>query len=415
MPTGYRHSFRFAMLIVLLLPLIQIFSGCKSNESRNAVASAGTVVKCDLDREFSAQDVAMVTSEAFSSTGEDIQELINSSTAVNVYLIEYYTKNYDGQLIVASGVIAAPVPAAEAYPVVTYMHGTMFTDMDVPSFTITDPEHEALLAISLFAGHGYVLVMPDYIGQGKGSKVVQPYLHADTTAASTADMLTAFHTLSPTLNVKLNSRLFLCGLSQGGHGVMALQKYVESSPAAQPFALTAAASIAGPYAIPAVWEFWLQNNPEGVSPVVLHLIMAYQKIYGFNDALTDMFLSPYDIRVENIDDGTHDGEEMAELLPTELQKLLQEKFIEEVNANTHPFYKAMIANSTYDFAPTTPTRLYHGVNDELVPMSCSEFTIAHMKSLGAQHVELIPLNSEWDHISSVIPSMLSAKMWFDSF
>jgi hypothetical protein len=75
----------------------------------------------------------------------------------------------------------------------------------------------------------------------------------------------------------------------------------------------------------------------------------------------------------------------------------------------------MLANSTYDFAPITPTHLYHCVNDELVPLSSSEFTAAHMKSLGAKNVELIPINPECDHISSVIPSILSAKMWFDTF
>ena len=409
------HSFCMTLMIFLFpLPLL-IFSGCKSGETGNPAVTAGSVVKCDFEREFSAQGIAMVTTEAFSSTGDNIDELINASTAVKIYLIEYYTKNYDGQMVVASGVVAVPSPETGVYPIAAYLHGTVFEDSETPSFTVADPEYEALLTISLFAGHGYVLVMPDYIGQGKGSKVVRPYLHADSVAASTADMLTAVQSLATTLNVKLNSKLFICGMSQGGHGALALQRYIESSPQSQPFSLTAAASIAGPHAIPAVWEFWLQHSPEGVSPIVVHLIQSYKKIYGFGDALSDIFLPPYDTKVETIDDGTHDGEEMSESLPAELHDLLQEKFIADVSAGTHPFHQAMLANSTYDFAPTTPTRLYHGVNDELVPLSSSEFTVAHMKSLGAKNIELIPIDSEWDHISSVIPSILSAKMWFDTF
>ena len=116
-------------------------------------------------------------SGAFSETDEDISDLVNSSTAAKAYVVEYYTTNVDGQLIIASGLVAVPSPAVEEYPVAVYMHGTMLNNMEVPSCSYDDPNHEAPSIIALFSGHGYVAVMPDYIGQGKGEKVVRPYLH----------------------------------------------------------------------------------------------------------------------------------------------------------------------------------------------------------------------------------------------
>jgi len=406
---------RVSIATVVLSLLLIVFSGCGSNGSSSTDSNAGKLVQYDFARDYSAQEVAQVTDGAFSQAGENISDLIDSSAAVKAYIVEYYTTDVNGQLIIASGLVALPATATGEYPIAVYMHGTMFNDQDVPSCTFNDPDHEALPTIALFAGHGYVAVMPDYIGQGKGAKVARPYLHAATAATSTADMLKAVKELSLALNIKLDSRLFICGLSQGGHATMSLQGYVESTPATQPFNLIASAPFAGPYSITIAWDYWLQNNPHGVSPLVVHLILAYKRIYGFSDTLSDIFLPPYDTTVESIDDGTRSGDQMYKLLPTELTNLLQASFIAKVSNKTHPFYNAMVANSTYNFAPTTPTRLYHAINDELLPYSSSVFTQDHMKSLGAKQVELVILSSEWNHVSSFIPSMLLAKRWFDTF
>ena len=195
---------------------------------------------------------------------------------------------------------------------------------------------------------------------------------------------------------------------------MALQRYIETSPAAQPFNLIASAPFAGPYSLPVTWEF-LQSNPRGASPLALHLVLSYRGVYGYNDTLSEIFIPPYDTEVESIDDGNHNGEEMFTLLPTELSNFLQANFLNRVNNKTHPFYNDMVANNTYDFAPKTPTRLYHAINDELLPHSLSVFTCEHMKSLGAKDVEVVTLGSQWGHESSFIPSTLLAKRWFDTF
>ena len=227
-------------------------------------------------------------------------------------------------------------------------------------------------------------------------------------------MLKAVKELCGELAVRNNSKLFILGLSQGGQVTMAVQKYLETANSDQPFNLTASTPIAGIYDVPKEWDF-LFTNPPGCSPLAAHLILAYRYIYGFMDTLSELFLPPYDSQILSIDDGTHNGEEMYEMLPKTMEGLLQPNFINEVNAKTHPFYDAMEDNIIDNFAPITPTRLYHGKDDELVPYSYSIASCNKMKALGAVDIEVVDVGSGYSHVGSFVPSIIRAKFWFDTF
>jgi hypothetical protein len=360
--------------------------------------------------------VSEIISGQYAQIGEDLTDLIDASTAVKAYAIEYETRDVDGRVITASGLVAVPDPAPGEYPVIAYLHGTQFNNQDVPSNPDNPHSQEAPLVMGLFAGHDYVAVMPDYIGQGSGSNVMPPYFEAQSMAASSADMLNAAQELCGTLGIRLDERLFICGLSQGGHATIALQRYLENDPTAvAPLRLTASAPFAGPYSIPMAWEFWVQNNPPGNAPLAVHLILAYKSIYGFSDTLASIFKPPYDTTVESVNDGTHNGEEMYGMLPTTLQELLQEPFLAQVADRTHPFYAAMEENNVYDFVPSTPTRFYHAISDELAPYWMSVFTYDHMIGLGATNVDLVALDLPWSHVETFFPATFYAKGWFDTF
>jgi len=399
---------RAGIMLLLVLP----FSICASGEYKSPYA--GQLVDYELVAEYSVQQITQTLATAYSSTGEDLGALMRSAAAVKAYAVKYYTPYVDGQLVIASGLVSIPAHLSAAYPIVAYMHGTQLNNEDVPSY----PERsgEATLINALFASHGYVAVMPDYIGQGRGTNanVKHPYLHAASAATSVADMLKAVNELSASLPVQLNNKLFICGLSQGGFVTMALQRYIEASPAAQPFELIASAPCAGPYYLPILWDFWQANNPSEVTPLVAHLYLSYKRIYGFSESLGEVFIPPYDATIESVDDGTHNSEEMSSMLPKTIQALMQASFLDQVNAQTHPFYAAMATNITCDFAPTTPTRLYHAVNDGLVTYSLSVYARDRMNALGAEDLELVQLAPQWGHISGIFPFTLSAKRWFDA-
>ena len=77
------------------------------------------------------------------------------------------------------------------------------------------------------------------------------------------------------------------------------------------------------------------------------------------------------------------------MLPETMEDLLQPNFIDEVNAKTYPFYEAMKDNIIDNFEAITPTRLYTGKNDELVPYSYSVDSCNKMKALGAVDIEVV--------------------------
>lgn len=397
----------------MLLSLVFLMGCSSSNDDGNGDSDiyAGKLINSTPLKTFTAADANSLIEQYYAPTGIDVSDLLNSSTAVNAYAIEYYTTDVDGQLIIVSGLVSIPSPANGVYPVVQYHHGTQFNNSDVPSNP--DRSDEAVINSALFAAHGYVTSLPDYIGQGK-SKVNHPYLHSQSEANSGADMLKAVKELCSDLDVSLSGKLFITGLSEGGHATMALQSYLETSNSQQAFTLTGSAPIAGPYDLPTCWNFWNEQNPPGCSPLAAHLILAYKDIYEFSDTLDDIFISPYNTTITGINDGTHNGDEMYAMLPTTLAALLQAEFIASVDSQVHPLYNEMVMNNTYNFAPITPTRLYHAQSDELAPYSVSEIAYNKMISLGADDVQLINLGTGIGHVESIFPGTLLAKKWFDT-
>jgi len=408
--------YQTALILILLLPIF--FIGCSSSGNDRDSSSnidAGnlvntTLVNATLAKTYTVEQANTLIEKYYAPTGIDVSDLLNSTTDVNAYAIEYYTTDVDGQSIVVSGLVSIPSPPNGVYPVVQYHHGTQFNNSDVPSNP--DRSDEALICSGLFAAHGYVVSLPDYIGQGK-SKVNHPYLHSQSEANAGADMLKAVMELCSVLNVDLSGKLFITGLSEGGHATLALQNYLETSRSDQVFALTGSAPIAGPYDLPTQWDFW-KGNPPGCCPIAAHIILAYKNIYNFGSTLDDIFIPPYNATIVNINDGTHNGDEMYAMLPKTLAGLLQGEFIASVDSQVHPFYNEMVLNSPYKFAPTTPTRLYHAQDDETAPYKTSEIVYNTMISLGADDLELIDLGPNINHKSSIFLGTLLAKQWFDT-
>ena len=414
MSTKRSGKFMASLVLAITLCMLLMSGGCSDSSNDGGSGGniyAGKLANADLVKEFTAQQVAQAIESGFSNIpGIDVSEMIATSNAVMAYSIEYYTTDINGELIIVSGLVAFPSPADSEYPVVQYHHGTQFNNQDVPSNPDRSPE--ALGCMVVFAGHGYITSMPDYIGQGK-SEVKHPYLHVKSEATSVADMLKAVKELCGELAVRDNSKLFIIGLSQGGHTTLAVQKYLETADSEQPFNLTASVPIAGVYNVPKEWDF-LFTNPHGCSPLAVHLTLAYRYIYGFKDTLSELFLPPYDSQVLSIDDGTYNGDEMYQMLPKTLEGLLQPNFINEVDAKTHPFYEAMKDNIIDNFAAITPTRLYTGKDDELWPYSYSVDSCNKMKALGAKDIEVVDVGG-YSHKGSFVPSVIRAKFWFDTF
>jgi acetyl esterase/lipase len=401
-------------VISLLSAMLVAVSIANAQSSRSGLAkkARGELVSAKLSNSYTAEQVATIIRKNIAWTGHDevINELISSATAIDTYVISYHTLNAKGRKTIASGLVGIPSPSTGTYPVFQYHHGTQFNNQDVPSNV--ERSSEATVCLAIFAAHGYVTSLPDFIGQGKG-KPPHPYLMTGPMATATTDMLKAVNELCSQLEVKTNSQLFISGLSEGGHATLALQQRIETDTDSQPFTLTASGPIAGPYDVRGEWDYMLESKPQGCTPLALHFYLSYRKIYGFKDKMKEVFIAPYNRQVKKIDNGTLNFEEMYLLLPETTQELMQANFLSELKSGLHPMYQIMEGNNAYNFLPKTPTRLYHGSEDKLVPYSMSEMTCARMKLLGTADVEVVNVGA-YNHPDSLVPSLLMQKEWFES-
>jgi predicted esterase len=340
---------------------------------------------------------------------ESLGERAPAANPVKMYVVYYRTPGPKGRLVRASGLVMIPDPQGKRqYPIVSFQHGTIYTRDHAPSY----PEKCAYTPyLKAFAGMGYVLSIPDYIGMGR-SKLRHPYAHAETEASASRDMLRAAKTLCSKLGVQLNGKLFLTGYSQGGRATMALQRLIEDHHADE-FPITASAPGGGPYDHYLFWTNDLRNPNQMSTVVAAFMIVAYNRIYGFNKDLGEIFKPPYHRYVDSLFDGTKTEEEIDKRLPVSLRDMLRPEFIKEFTQGRNPFYVAFTANNTNTWRPKAPIRLFHARGDEANPFEMSQLTAKYMKSLGVD-VRVVDVGN-YKHVDAFVYSLMAIKKWFDTF
>lgn len=133
---------------------------------------------------------------------------------VRLYRVKYRSvvPELNNRPTIASGLVAVPDTGANAMPVVSYQHGTVFGKNEVPSNP--DASSETRIMIAQFAAQGYVVVAADYFGRGV-SDLPDSYLVKGSTQQAGSDMFFAALDMLGNLNIK-TTHLFLSGWSQGG-------------------------------------------------------------------------------------------------------------------------------------------------------------------------------------------------------
>ena len=397
--------FRYLWIAVLLS-----LSACGGSGG----ASSPTAQRGDLVSVASPTFIAIPAVNAYiavlAGLGVNTSVLNTTRYSVSLNRVVYKTVTPDGRLIDASGVVAYPTktPGAQS-PVVSYQHGTIFLDAEVPSLAATpDP---VLVAM---AGTGFVVVMPDYVGYTASTAEVHPYTHAQGTAVAVVDLLRATRRLLANNNVATNDQLFLTGYSEGGYATLATQQEIEQRLAGE-FSITASMPAAGPYDISATAQYLvgLATNP---NPQYLgFVIRAYDHWYNWN-RIDDIFQSPYSTVVATYYDGNHSGAETRNALTTDSTLLFAGTFRSDFLGSGEMALKAdMARNDIYDWAPVAPTRLFHGEDDTVVPYFNTANAASAMALAGATSVTVVNCTTPApprDH-SECVPDYLSQMFaWF---
>lgn len=381
---------RISVVFFLLLT----FTGCNSSNSDPAPPPpARNEQRGDL---VSATEISRVQGGRYS---------------VSLQKIVYKTVTPDGRLINVSGMLAYPLkPAGSSSPLLSFQHATVFRDEDAPS---NNPgTNQALLVL---AASGYITAMPDYIGYAESAnEEVHTFVIADGLAAAVIDMLRATRRFLATNNIATNGQLFLTGYSEGGYATLAAQKEMEED-LANEFSITASMPAAGPYDMSSTIRYMV-NQPTNDNPELLGFVFkAYDYWYRLN-RLANIFQAPYAGVIATYYDGTRSAGEVKNALTTNMADLFTTSFRSEFLGSGETTLKTYLsANDIYNWAPRTPTRLFHGREDSIVPYTNATTAVAAMTAAGSTNVSLVECVAIPRGHEECVPSYLvEVTDWFGS-
>lgn len=394
---------RFLLVALVIVGLGGL--GCGGSGGSGGSGDDGGVVDATL--------LASITKEQLDSELAQlgIPAELSAHFGVDLYKLTYRTRQVDGSVGNASGLVALPHDVAGPLPIVEYNHGTTTVRGDVPSNLAND---EGRFVAFLFASAGYAVVAPDYLGLGD-SPGLHPFLVSDFEASAGRDMLLASKRFMADNGVHAEPRLFLTGFSEGGHATLALEHSLESGQSTG-LTVTAAAPISGAYDLSGTTSQAAFDSPSPATATeISYLLLAYREVYGIFGSLSEAFQQPFDTEIAGLFDGTHDTDAIASALPQRLQDLLEPSFSLNVRMDPeHPLNVALRLNDVFAFRPAAPVRLFHARGDTEVPFENSVVALHSMQVFGAD-VTLVDLGDKLDHLGSFGPGLVGARQFFDSF
>ncbi len=336
---------------------------------------------------------------------------VTAQFAVKHYKIVYATIDPLGGRTQASGALFLPQNAGAALPLLSYQHGTTTMTNDVPS----NGNSEEVIVGLVFASAGYATVLPDYLGLGD-SPGFHPYVHARSEATASVDMLRAARRYCASNSLALNGQIFLAGYSQGGHATMALHRELEKYHTNE-FTITASAPMAGPYDMSGVELNDLLSARCPPNPYYYaYVLTAYQRVYSLAPNWSALLAPPYNTTIPPLFNGNTDGSiintylpacNVSSILPAAARASLQ-------NDPGSPLRQALRDNDLDQWKPIAPMRMYHCAADADVLYANSQVAYSNFLARGATQVQLIDPAPSADHSGCFVPSLSSAKVWFDS-
>lgn len=358
--------------------------------------------------------------ESRSQTELEAQLDIDIRNGVDFYRVTYLTLGSDGQPDTASGLFVIPDSDLEAYPAVVYHRGTTSAPNIVPSNLNTDFDAYAGIGAS-----GYMTIAPDFLGMGT-SRGFHPYVHRETQASASIDLLRAFRQWIETQQLEWNGQLFLTGYSQGGHSSMATHWELEANLGAE-FEVTAATHLSGPYSISQVMldNMFAEEDYLFVG-YIPYVLLGYQEVYGdLYDDLSEILRPQFvgdamafyngeiDLVALNIRMVISMGTSFFNLHPV---NLFQPAFVDSMRNNPdYHINQILRENDTYDWAPEAPLRIMYCMADDQVPFENSILADSVMRANGAADLETIDLNPNFDHGQCARPALIETIAFFDSF
>jgi pimeloyl-ACP methyl ester carboxylesterase len=326
---------------------------------------------------------------------------------IETYRLEYCTISTSGTPTTGSGLLVLPQGKTGQLPVVLYEHSTAAGKTDTPSFLT---ETEARIIPFFFASDGYAVAAPDYLGLGT-SPGRHPYLHADTEASASLDMLQAAEAVSRHQAARLSRRVFVTGFSQGGQAAMATGHALQQAHGT--WQLAALAPMAGPYDLSGAESEALldpaRTNPQHASFYAAYIFTAWKDLYHLYTNPHQVFTAQYAGIIEGLFDGTHGIADIDAALPTP-QELFRPETLALIANPTGRYAAALRDNDVCHWAPQVPTRLYAARGDQDVVYANAEQCRRQIMTRGGT-AHVIDMG-DVDHVGTAVTSLPLIRTWF---
>ncbi|MGN9907271.1 alpha/beta hydrolase family protein [Phytohabitans sp. LJ34] len=280
---------------------------------------------------------------------------------VDTYQLVYRTVDPAGRPTIASGLVALPRGGARELRVVSYTHGTEINRTDAPSMW---RDGWAVAPALTYASAGFAAVAPDYLGMGIGPGP-HPYLDVPSETTAALDLLRAAREFTAGKGRALERKVLVTGFSQGGTAATGLARALATG-ADGWFRLGALSPIAGPYdGRRQVLPVLASMPPPFNTGYTAYLLVSYNRLHHIYDKPSDVFEKE---GVEEVFDGVHTGEELAETLGGSVDDLLTPRGKALIDNPTGPFAAALAVHdgTCTGWTPRAPVRLVVSGGDEQI-------------------------------------------------
>lgn len=335
---------------------------------------------------------------------------------VEVYKITYKTA-FEGDTIEASGVVAVPLSDSkkDAFPVLSYQHGTLFQKSQAPSLSATND------FMTLIAATGMVVVIPDYIGFGESAQVQHPYMHKEYTVNAVLDMIRASKEFIATEDpCETNDQLFMLGYSQGASATVAALSAIENNNLNADIHVTGAAAGSGAYNLNQFRDWIMDQQIYEKPSFIAYILKSYLRYTEMDVDYAQVFSEEFAASVPVLIDGRKSEEEVNSSFGTfHIGELFNDDFENDSIFAASDVYASMRAafdaNKVTSWQLSTPLTLYYGNDDLWVPGRESIQLYQNFQNDGAgSKVKLKPLPGA-DHMMAFPPTLIGALDWFASF
>lgn len=380
-------------------------------------ASADTVHRSDRGRLVSVQQTTTLAAKedvagALAAAGYDAGAV---RFGVDAYRLVYRTVDPAGRPVTASGLLVLPRGGEHELRTVSFTHGTASYRADAPSSTakagfVSSP------AIT-YASAGFAAVAPDYLGLGAGPGL-HPWMDVPSETTASLDMLRAARAFVPRTGRALGHDVLVTGFSQGASAAMGLARALQAGDDRW-FRLRAVAPVSGAYdfrqaELPALLDGSLDTKSSVLYSA--YLLVAWNRLHHLYDSPDEVFQAPYDRTVEALFDGSHTGPQLFAGTPDTIDALLTPHGFELLRHPTGRLATALrVADSTCDWAPRAPLRLYTADADEQAANANTDHCEATLRTHGvnAAVVDLgTPDFAGSRHLGSNVAGTAAVVRWF---